>query len=143
MTSPTDSTLTVFGADWEKATAEQRKDFTDLFQTLFAGIAFPKIRENLQNLSTMLYEKPAISGDNAKLGSTIVIDHPLKKQELKVRYDLHKSKAGWNVVDVMVLETGAKSMLTSVKEQTDALYKAGGWDNLLAKMRERAAKLKK
>lgn len=133
----------LFGADWDKATAEQRSEFTQLFQTIFAGIAFPKIRDNLQNLSTTLYEKPAITGDKAALNSTLVIDHPLKKQEMKVRYDLHKAKEGWKVVDVQVLEMGSKSMLTSVKEQTDPLFKQGGWDNLLAKMRDRAAKLKK
>ena len=45
--------------------------------------------------------------------------------------------------DVAVLEAGTKSMLTSVKDQTDKLYQAGGWDNLLGKMRERLAKLQK
>jgi phospholipid transport system substrate-binding protein len=131
----------LFGDDWAKAKPGQRTEFTALFQKLFAGIAFPKIRDNLQNLSTTLYEKPAITGDKAQIVSTIVIDHPLKKQEMKVRYELHKAKEGWKVVDVMVLETGSKSMLTSVKDQTDKLYQAGGWDNLLAKMRERATKL--
>lgn len=133
----------LFGADWDKATPAQREEFTKLFQTLFAGIAFPKIRENLQNLSTTLYEKPAITGDNAALNSTLVIDHPLKKQEMKVRYDLHKAKEGWKVVDVQILELGSKSMLSSVKDQTDKFYQQGGWDNLLAKMRDRAAQLKK
>jgi phospholipid transport system substrate-binding protein len=133
--------LFLFGDNWGKAKPEQRAEFTSLFQRLFAGIAFPKIRENLQNLSTTLYEKPTITGDKAQIVSTIVIDHPLKKQEMKVRYDLHKAKEGWKVVDVTVLEAGTKSMLTSVKDQTDPLFKSGGWDNLLAKMRDRAAKL--
>jgi phospholipid transport system substrate-binding protein len=60
-----------------------------------------------------------------------------------VQYDLHKTKDGWKVVDVVVLGVGSKSMLTTVKDQIDHLYKEGGWDNLLKKMRERAASLKK
>jgi phospholipid transport system substrate-binding protein len=133
----------LLGAEWAKGMPGQRAEFVSLFHQLFAGLAFPKIQSNLQNLSTILYEKPVTTGDKSTIVSTIVIDHPLKKEEMKVQYDLHKTKDGWKVVDVVVLGVGSKSMLTTVKDQIDHLYKEGGWDNLLKKMRERAASLKK
>lgn len=125
--------------DWEKATPEQRKEFISLFQTLFAKMAFPKIRGNFKHLSTVLYEEPKIDGTKANVGSTIVIEHPMKKQELKVKYDLVKEGKQWKVVDVAVL---GDSMLTGVREnQIKPLLKEGGWDLLLKTMRERAKEL--
>lgn len=128
--------------EWATATAEQRKEFADLFHKLFAAIAFPQIRENFKHLETTLYEPAKVSGDKAEVLSTIVILHPLKKRELKVRYDLKKAKAGWRVVDVTVLGTGGNSFLTDIRnDQIRPLMKNGGWPNLLKLMKDRLAQL--
>jgi phospholipid transport system substrate-binding protein len=125
---------------WEKGTDAQRKEFIDLWYQLFAKIAFPKIRKNFENLDTILYDEPAIDGDKASVASTILINHPLKKQELKVKYTMVKNKTGWQVVDVAVL---GDSMLKGIKEdQVQPLLKEGGWDKLLQAMRDKAAELK-
>jgi phospholipid transport system substrate-binding protein len=125
--------------EWAKGTDEQRKEFVTLFHTLFAKIAFPKIRKNFENLDTVLYEEPAITGDKAEIGSTILINHPLKKQELKVKYKLVKDKGAWKVIDVSVL---GDSMLKGIREdQIVPIMQKGGWDNLLKLMRERAKEL--
>lgn len=126
---------------WDKGTEPQRKEFIELFQTLFAKIAFPKIRDNFKNLASITYDDPEVKGDEAKVASTIVIDHPLKKQELKLKYSLAKDKAGWKVVDVAVL---GDSMLTGIREdQVQPLLKEGGWDALLKAMREKNKELEK
>lgn len=129
------------GADeWAKATPEQRKEFTTLFQTLFAKIAFPKIRDNFKNLDTILYEPPKVEGDKAEVASTILINHPLKKQELKVRYTLIQEGGAWKVVDVAVL---GDSMLKGIHEdQVGPLLKEGGWKGLLDAMKKKADELK-
>ncbi len=125
---------------WSKATDAQRKEFQELFQQLFAKVAFPKIRKNFENLDTVLYEEPAIRGDTASAASTILINHPLKKQELKVKYALVKQGGAWKVVDVAVL---GDSMLTGIREdQIEPILKEGGWDALLTAMREKAQELK-
>jgi phospholipid transport system substrate-binding protein len=130
--------------EWDKATPEQRTRFVTLFHQLFAALAFPKIRENLQNLGTTLYEKPEITGDKAKLVSTLAIDHPLKKQEIRVRYDMHKLKDGWKVVDVTVLGTGGNSMLTDIRnDQIIPILKQGGLPHLLDAMQQRLDQVKK
>jgi phospholipid transport system substrate-binding protein len=126
---------------WAKGTDAQRKEFTELFNTLFAKIAFPKIRENFKNLDTILYEAPKVEGDKATVGSTILINHPLKKQELKTKYTLKKSGAEWKVVDVAVL---GDSMLTGIRDdQVQPLLKEGGWEGLLQAMRVKAKELEK
>lgn len=126
---------------WSKGTDAQRSEFQKLFLDLFAKIAFPKIRKNFENLDTVLYDEPTVEGDRAKIGSTILINHPMKKQELKVTYDLIKGKSGWQVIDVTV--KGGSSMLTDIRDdQVVPLLKEGGWDGLLEAMRDKAAELK-
>lgn len=127
--------------DWAKGTDAQRKEFIKLFQTIFAKVAFPKFRAQFENLDTILYEEPVIEGDNASIASTILINHPLKKQELKVKYQLVKGAGAWQVVDVSVL---GDSMIKGIREdQIIPIMKEGGWDNLLKLMREKAKELEK
>ncbi len=126
---------------WAKGTDAQRSEFTKLFLELFAKIAFPKIRKNFENLDTVLYDDPTVDGDHANIGSTILINHPVKKQELKVTYAMVKGKAGWQVIDVTV--KGGNSMLTDIRDdQVQPLLKEGGWDGLLKAMRDKSAELK-
>ena len=130
----------LLGDNWQKGTDAQRAEFGKLFLSLFGKMAFPKIRKNFENLDTVLYDEPTASGDRAEVTSTILINHPLKKQELKVKYSLVKTKTGWKVIDVAVL---GDSMLKGIKEdQLDPLYKDGGWDGVLKAMRDRDAELK-
>lgn len=120
---------------WDKATEAQRKEFVQLFHTLFSKLAFPKIRKNFENLDTVLYDEPKVEGSAAHMGSTILINHPLKKQELKVKYTLSKAATGWQVVDVAVL---GDSMLKGIREdQIIPLLKEGGMEHLLSLMRKR------
>ncbi|NNB89500.1 ABC transporter substrate-binding protein [Corallococcus exiguus] len=125
--------LFLLGDEWTKATDAQRKEFTQLFQNLFAKIAFPKVRENFKNLDSITYDEPQVTGDKALVGSTIFINHPLKKQEMKLKYAVEKVSGGWKVVDVSVL---GDSMLTGIRDdQVRPLFKEGGWDGLLGAMR--------
>ena len=88
----------------------------------------------------MLYDEPTLNGDKAEMASTILINHPMKKQELKVVYQLVKQGTAWKVVDVAVL---GDSMLTGIRDdQVLPLLKEGGWDALLKAMREKNAELK-
>jgi phospholipid transport system substrate-binding protein len=130
----------LLGDYWARGTDAQRKEFTQLFHTLFANIAFPKVRDNLKNLDTILYEPPRVVGGTTQVGSTILINHPLKKQELKLKYTVTKQRGGWKVVDVAVL---GDSMLSDIRDdQVQPLLKEGGWDGLLNAMRQKAAELR-
>jgi phospholipid transport system substrate-binding protein len=131
----------LLGEAWDKGTEAQRKEFIQLFHGLFAKIAFPKVRDNFKNLAAINYDEPTVEGDTARVASTIVIEHPMKKQEMKLKYTLMKDKAAWKVVDVSVL---GDSMLTGIRdEQVQPLLKEGGWDALLGAMRAKTQELKK
>jgi len=132
---------TLLGGDWDRITPAQREEFVRLFQGLLAGIAFPRVRADFEKLETILYEKPKVSGDSAEIGSTIVILHPLKKQEIRASYKLVSDKGGWKVVDVTVAPD--QSMLTNIRsDQIGPLMKEGGIEHLLKAMRERMAEIK-
>ena len=130
----------LMGEAWAKGTDAQRKEFVELFHQLFAKVAFPKIRKNFENLDTVLYDEPVITADRADISSTILIKHPLKNQELKVKYQLIKGKAGWQVIDVAVI---GDSMIKGIRDdQIQPLFKEGGWEGVLKAMREKNAELK-
>jgi phospholipid transport system substrate-binding protein len=125
--------------DWEKGTVEQRKEFTQLFQVLFAKLCFPKVRKNFENLDSITYDAPAMAGDKADVASVIFINHPLKKQEIKLTYSLI-NKGGWKVIDVHV--KGDDPMLKSIREdQIIPIMKEGGWPHLLELMRAKGKEL--
>lgn len=127
------------GEFWAKANDAQRKEFVELFHKMFAQIAFPRIRKDFEKLETILYDKATIRGDKATLPSTIVILHPMKKQEILATYDLLMQGGAWKVVDVTV--KGDKSMLTNIRdEQVQKILASGGFDKLLDLMRKRVSK---
>ena len=126
---------------WAKATDAQKTEFVSLFHKMFAGIAFPRIRANFENLETIVYDAPKVKGDKATVGSTIVILHPMKKQEIVCSWDLRKHGDKWMVLDVTV--KGDRSMLTNIRDdQVQPLLAKKGWDGILDAMRKRVAKLK-
>jgi phospholipid transport system substrate-binding protein len=128
----------LLGDAWAKGTDAQREEFKKLFQGLFAKIAFPRVRENFKNLDSITYEPSQVTGNEATVASTIFIKHPLKTQEMKLKYRLVKDAAAWKVVDVTVL---GSSMLTDIRDtQIKPLMAQGGWDKLLSRMREELAK---
>ncbi|NOK04952.1 MULTISPECIES: ABC transporter substrate-binding protein [Myxococcus] len=131
----------LLGDNWGKGTDAQRKEFVTLFQDLFANIAFPRVRENFKNLDTITYEPSQVQGAEATVASTVFIKHPLKTQEMKLKYRLVKEAAAWKVVDVTVL---GSSMLQDIRDtQVKPLMEKGGWDLLLERMRTELAKVKK
>lgn len=125
------------GEYWAKATPAQQAEFTKGFQELFAKIAFPKVRKNFEHLAAVLYESPKTEGGKTTVASVVSIDHPVKKQELKLKYWVAQEKGQWKVVDVTVL---GDSMLEGVRDdQVVPLLKEGGWDKLLKAMKDKLA----
>jgi len=131
----------LLGEDWGKGTDAQRKEFTQLFNSLFSKIAFPKVRDNFKNLESITYADPAVEGEKANVKSTVVINHPMKKQEMKLQYSVVKEAGAWKVLDVSVL---GDSMLTGIRDdQVRPILKQGGWEHLLDLMRKKDAELSK
>ncbi|ATB28817.1 ABC transporter substrate-binding protein [Melittangium boletus] len=131
----------LLGEDWAKGTDAQRKEFIQLFNNLFSKIAFPKVRDNFKNLESITYADPSVEGEKASVKSTVVINHPMKKQEMKLQYSVVKEAGAWKVLDVSVL---GDSMLTGIRDdQVRPILKQGGWEHLLDLMRKKDAELSK
>jgi phospholipid transport system substrate-binding protein len=131
----------LLGEAWSQGTDAQRQEFIALFNSLFSHLAFPKVRENFKNLASITYDEPQVEGNKAKLRSIVLIDHPVKKQEMKLQYTLAREGTAWKVVDVAVL---GDSMLTGIREdQIQPILKEGGWELLLELMRQKNAELEK
>lgn len=130
----------LLGGYFDKTTPAQLQEFIRLFPLLLAKIAFPRVRENFKNLDSIIYEPAQLQGSKATAASTIFIKHPLKTQEMKLKYSLVKVKNGWKVFDVAVL---GSSMLEDIRDsQIQPELKSGGLDGLLNKMRSEASSLK-
>jgi len=125
------------GAAWEKGSSAERAEFQRLFHHIFAGVAFPKMRDSFQHLTSLTYSPPETVGGRLEVASVIHIQAGPKEQELKVRYWLHKGSDGkLRVVDVTI--QGDKSFLTNIRDdQVQPILGEGGWPKLLELMRER------
>ena len=128
----------LLGDDWKKGTDAQRKEFTELFKVIFGKVAFPRVRENFKYFGSFTTEEPKVDGKTGELSSVLLLDHPVKKQEMKLKFTL-VNDTGWKVVDVAV---AGDSMLKGIRDdQIRPIMKEGGWDNLLKLMREKAKEL--
>lgn len=124
----------LLGDHWSRATDAQRREFARLFNGLLGKIMFPRVRTNLKNLASVRYEAPVLNGGRATLASTIVIEHPTTKQEMRVTYHLVRVGADWRLLDLSVL---GDSLLTGIRaDQVQPLLREGGVEMLLHRMRE-------
>ncbi len=130
----------LLGDAWAGKSPEQKKQFIKLFHVLFSELAFPKLKDNLQKIETILYGDVKMVDGFTELSSTLVVLHALKKQEVKVYYRLSKKRGKYRLVDVTF--AGDASLLTHVRdEQIQPLLKEGGWDGLMKQLQTRATEI--
>ena len=131
----------LLGDAWAKAKPDQQKKFVSLFHVLFAQLAFPKLKNNLSKIETITYGRPELKGEFTEIQSTLVVLHPMKKQEVKVTYRLRKQKKRYRLVDVTF--EGDKSLLTNIRDdQIRPLLSENGWDGLMGFLEKRAQQIK-
>jgi len=129
------------GDAWGKGTPAQQKKFVSLFHVLFSQLAFPKLKDNLNKIETILYDRPQARDGFVEIKSTLVVLHPMKKQEVKVTYRLRAHKKRYRLVDVTF--EGDRSLLTTIRDdQIRPLLADGGWDGLISALEKRAAEIK-
>jgi phospholipid transport system substrate-binding protein len=129
----------IFGDDASTVTEAMRNEFVPLFGRVFAAIAFPRVRENFKNLASINYEPAEGLDGDARVRSTVVLDHPLKKQEIKLECVLRKTAQGWRVLDVKVL---GDSVMTAIRDdQIRPLVRDKGWDAVMSALRTKDAEL--
>ena len=129
------------GDAWAGASPAQQKEFVALFHVIFAQLAFPKLKDNLQKIETILYSDAKAEMGAASITSTLVVLHPMKKQEVKVHYRLSEAKGKYRLVDVTF--EGDASLLTNIRDdQIEPLLSEGGFALVLDTLRARVGEIK-
>ncbi|MCS3801621.1 ABC transporter substrate-binding protein [Niastella sp. OAS944] len=117
------------------STNQQQAEFASLLSSYVSKYIFSKLHDNFKQAVSIDYGAPEINKDAAGLLSTFKIDNPLKKQEVKLKYSLIKTKKGWKVTDFTF--AGDRPVLANLRDdKIRPLLKAGGLSNVINEMRK-------
>lgn len=117
------------------STNQQQAEFANLLSSYVSKYIFTKFHDNFKKAVSIDYGAPEVNNETAALLSIFIIDHPLKKQEIRLKYSLVKTKKGWKVTDFTF--AGDRSVLTNLRDdKIRPLLKAGGLNNLINEMRK-------
>jgi len=133
----------VLGANWKKATPEQRKKFIKEFKDLVIKFYSKALLQYLEknDLTEDIITFAAFRGELDKKYATVrsQVNPPKGGAPIKVNYDLYFGKAGtWQVYDVSV---EGVSMVTTYRSSFKQIIKQKGMDALLSELRDKNSKL--
>jgi phospholipid transport system substrate-binding protein len=130
----------MLGEAWDEMDEAQRKEFVEGVRFLMENVSFRKANEKFEHLDAILYDDPKVEGDTARVGSTIVIFHDLKKEEIEVEYLMAKGEKGWRIQDVILEEESTTEAIR--EDQIEDLLDEGGIPHLLKTLRDKVAEVK-
>ena len=124
------------GEAWNKLTPAQRKTFSSELRGLLRASYARKALA--QGRTQILYGKEAITGDEALVGTTVVVN----RDRSPVDYKLYRPGEGgeWRIYDVV---TDGVSLLEVYQEQLRKLLASKGLDGVVATLRAKRAQLER
>jgi phospholipid transport system substrate-binding protein len=117
------------GADWQKRTPEQQKEFVKLFTDLIET-------SYVNNLDSYNGEKVAFTGDKQD-GEYAQVDTKItsnKGDDSTVSYKLRQSDGTWKIYDVVIENI---SIVNNYRSQFNRVIARSSFDDLLRQMREK------
>jgi phospholipid transport system substrate-binding protein len=119
------------GAFWNKATADEKKQFVDLFSDLLARTYLKRIKRNSEssNITKMTDE---IEGDKAMVRSTVMTDG----EEISLDYRMMSEAGTWKIYDVVIENVG---LVSNYRNEFPAIIRKEGFSGLIARLREKNA----
>jgi phospholipid transport system substrate-binding protein len=117
------------GADWQKRTPEQQKEFVKLFTDLIET-------SYVNNLDSYNGEKVAFTGDKQD-GEYAQVDTKItsnKGDDSTVSYKLRQSDGSWKIYDVVIENI---SIVNNYRSQFNRVIARSSFDDLLRQMREK------
>ena len=117
------------GADWQKRTPEQQKEFVTLFTDLIEA-------SYVNNLDSYNGEKVAFTGDKQD-GEYAQVDTKItsnKGDDSTVSYKMRQSDGRWKVYDVVIENI---SIVNNYRSQFNRVIARSSFDDLLRQMREK------
>ena len=121
------------GAEWNKRTPEEQKDFAASFQTLLANTYLGRI-ENYTG-EKVQYFKEIVDGEYADVYTKI--DNG--KTALDIMYKMEMTSGDWRVYDVVVEGTG---LVQNYREQFKRILRKDSFAELTKQLREKAEHIK-
>ncbi len=127
--------------DWGKFSPAEQAELTSGLETVIRAASFKKGRDMFQYLDALLFDAAKVTGDKAKVRSTIVVHRELKKAEIIIEWVLVNEGGAWKVLDTVML--GESTMASLRDEQVKPLFKQGGVAAVMKAMRDKVAETKK
>lgn len=116
------------GDHWKKLTAQQRKEFVDLFGDLFERSYNRLVLKFLPERET-LYGTEVVDGDRALVKTTLVSK---KNEKLPVDYQLKKKGPRWDLYDVVI---DGVSIVGNYRTQFNKIIRLQSYEALVKKMK--------
>ena len=118
------------GKYWSKHSEEQQKQFQTLLGNLFVHVAFPSSAKFFTNLN-IVYGKTKSKKDMMVVPLTVVHE---KEGEVDIDFSLKQTKAGWQVVDVIL---DGVSMRNNLRSQFYKILKKNDFKELVRRMNKK------
>lgn len=116
------------GDHWKTLTAQQRKEFVDLFGDLFERSYNRLVLKFLPERET-LYGTEVVDGDRALVKTTLVSK---KNEKLPVDYQLKKKGPRWDLYDVVI---DGVSIVGNYRTQFNKIIRLQSYEALVKKMK--------
>ena len=123
------------GKYWSKHSEEQQKQFQTLLENLFVHVAFPGSAKFFANLK-IVYEKTKSKKDMIVVPLTVVHE---KEGEVDIDFSLKQTRAGWQVVDVIL---DGVSMRNNLRSQFYKILKKNDFKELVRRMKKKLKETK-
>ena len=114
---------------WAKRTAEERKEFVDLYANLLERTYLKKVED--YSGEKVLYEKESKEGDYAVVRVKIVTR---KNTDIPVEYRLRKKGTDWFIYDVSV---EGVSFINNYRTQFNSIIQQSSYENLVKRLKEK------
>ncbi len=117
------------GADWQRRSADQQKEFVKLFTELIEA-------SYINNLDSYNGEKVAFTGEKQD-GDYAQVDTKItssKGDDSPVSYKLRRSDGGWKVYDVVIENI---SIVNNYRSQFNRVIARSSFDDLLRQLKEK------
>lgn len=123
------------GRHWSQRSAEEQKQFTELFATLLENSYASKIES--YNNEQILYTKETVDGTFAEVKSKVIT---AKKDEYTLDYRLlKKGDNSWMVYDVVI---EGVSLVSNYRTQFNKIISTEGYSGLVKRLQSKNSELK-
>lgn len=119
---------------WKERSAPEKKEFTELFETLLENSYAGKIES--YNQEKVLYGREILEGESAEVRSRVITP---KRDEYALDYRLMKKGGKWMVYDVVI---EGVSLVANYRTQFNKIITSEGYPALVKKLRAKSEEIK-